>query len=173
MPNHSFFHPSASGSRRSALALTHFLLPGLLLGIWFSGSASDTFHSAMRAVVSSRVSIIGLLSSSVLPLLCSAFAVYIGQPRLLFPIAFCKAFSFSCLGFGLLQCWSSAGWLICALVLFSSACSMPVLCWYWLRHLSGHGFELLPLCAALGVLMVTGIVNYCLILPFLAAIITF
>ena len=63
--------------------------------------------------------------------------------------------------------------LRCGLLLFASASSMPVLCWYWLRHIGGRRFEVLPLCLALAALLLIGIVNVCLISPFLAVIITF
>ena len=173
MSNHSFFHLPEFGRRGAAVGLVLLFLFGLLLGVWLSGSASDSLFSPMRAVVSSRVSIIGLLSSLLLPLLFSAFAVYIGRPVLLIPIAFWKAFSFSYLSWGLLQAWNSAGWLIASLLLFSSACSLPVLCWYWLGQIHRPEFRLLPLCIAAGALILIGILNYCLILPFLAVIIIF
>ena len=173
MPHHFCFQLSEIKRSQAAIGLALFFLLGLLLGVWFSLCASDALVSPMRAVVSGRVSIIGLLSSLALPLLFSAFAVYIGRPLLLIPIAFCKAFSFSFLGCGLLTAWNSAGWLITCLTLFPTGCSLPVLCRYWLGQIFRPGFRLPPLLLSLAALAVIGIANYYLILPFLAVIITF
>ena len=153
------------------LALTFFL--GLVLGIWFSGCASEHYLPAMRTAVSSRVSIIGLPSSAVLPLLFSAFAVYLRQPVLLIPIAFLKAFLFSFLGYSVFIAWSHAGWLIAGLLMFGSFASVPVLYWYWQRHIGGRAFETGVFCLILGMLLLIGTLNYYLIVPFLANIINF
>ena len=127
----------------------------------------------MRTAVSSRVSIIGLLSSVVLPFLFSAFAVYLRQPMLLIPIAFLKAFLFSFLGYSVSAAWSHAGWLITGLLMFGSFASIPMLYWYWQRYIGGRGFENGVFCLVLGSLILIGILNYYLIVPFLANIIIF
>ena len=150
-----------------------FFLLGHLLGIWISGAASDSILSAMHTVVSSRVSIIGLLSALTLPVLFSAFAVYLAQPVLLFPIAFWKAFLFSYTASAQAAAWGSAGWLIVPLVMWGSFCSMPVLYWYWLRHIDTERFRWQTFCAALAALTGIGIIDWYLIEPFLARIITF
>lgn len=173
MVRHSFFRFPFSKCRAAALALAFFFFLGQSLGILFSGSAGGLFHSSMSAVVSSRVSVFGLLSSVMLPLLISAFAVYIRQPLLLIPTAFWKAFLFSYLGCGLYRAWGNAGWLVSGLVMFGSVCSMPVLCWYWLRHIGGRPFDPRAFGLSLAGLAIVGILDYCLILPFLAEIITF
>ena len=173
MVKHSFIQLPAPAPRGSALALATFFFLGHLLGLLTAGSAGDFFRSAMRTVVSSRVSIIGLLSSAVLPFLFSAFAAYLGRPFLLFPTAFWKAFLFSYMGSGLFAAWGSAGWLITLLVMFGSLCSMPVLYWYWLRCLSGRRFDVAVFCLLLGILVAVSLVHYYLMVPFLARIITF
>ena len=171
--NHSFFCLPDHFHRKGPFLLTVFFLLGHLLGVWVSGHASDFLFSAMRTVVSSRVSIIGLLSALVLPFLFSAFAVYMTQPMLLFPIAFWKAFLFSYLSAGLLSAWGSAGWLVMPLVMFCSLCSMPVLYWYWQRHIGGEHFRWGTFSFTLAVLAAIGIVNLFVIEPFLVRIITF
>lgn len=173
MKMHSFFHLSDFFHRKGPFLLTVIFLLGHLLGVWVSGHASGFLVSSMRTVVSSRVSIMGLLSSLVLPFLFSAFAVYLAQPMLLFPIAFWKAFLFSYTGCGMFAAWGSAGWLVTPLVMCSSFCAMPVLYWYWLRHIGGEGFLWRTFCAALAVLAVIGIINWYFIEPFLARIIIF
>ena len=161
-------------ARRRAQALLAFtFLFGHFLGVCFSGSASDLFLPAMRAAVSSRVSIIGLLSCGLLPFLISAFAVYLGQPVFLFPIAFAKAFLFSFTGYRLVLAWGSAGWLITGLTMFSSVLSMPVLCWYWLRCIGRRGLEWSVFWLVLVCLLAIGLVDRFWIMPFLVSIISF
>ena len=173
MTKHSLIHLPEIRHSGPVLVLAAFFFLGHFLGVWFSGLASEHLSSAMRTVVSSRVSIIGLLSSVVLPFLISAFAVFLGRPVLLFPIAFWKAFLFSYLGFGLNTAWGSAGWLISPLVMFGSLCSMPVLYWYWLRGIRGHRFEIGLFGLILGLLLLILAVDYYLIVPFVAGLITF
>lgn len=153
------------------LALTFFL--GFMLGVWMSGCASDFLVCAMRTAVSSRVSIIGLLSSVVLPLLFSACAVYLNQPILLIPIAFLKAFLFSFLGYSLYTAWGGAGWLITGLMMSGTFASVPVFYWYWQRYIGGRAFEWDVLCLILGILLIIGLLDYYLIVPFLANIMNF
>ena len=54
----------------------------------------------MLRSVFAPVSIVGLLGVTLLPLLCSAFAVYISRPGLLMAAAFCKAFLFGFIALG-------------------------------------------------------------------------
>lgn len=155
----------------SILASSFFL--GHLLGVWFSSGAGNTFYATMRAAVSGRVSIIGLLAAMVLPFLFSAFAVYIKQPILLVPIAFAEAFLFSWLGYGIYTACGSAGWLVVILVMFGQLCALPLLYWYWQYHIGGLRFELPRFCLILTVLVVISFIDYYLIAPFLANIISF
>lgn len=144
-------------------------LLGLLSGAVLSGMAEPAFTSMMRAAAESRVSIVRLLTVTVLPFLCSAFAVYLSRPWLLLPIAFCKGLTVSCTAFGITAVYGSAGWLIRGLTMFSSFCTVPVLVFYWLKHISGErrfsGVSLLLSLAS--VCLVCGI-DYCYIAPILA-----
>lgn len=173
MSKQSFIFLPEIQHRGLPLGLAAFFFLGHFLGVLFSGLASDQLESAMRAVVSSRVSISGLLSSVVLPFGFSAFAAWLGRPILLFPIAFWKAFLFSYLGYGLCAAWGSAGWLVTFLVMFGSLCSMPVLYWYWMRVFAVRRFEMAVCGIVLAVLLVIFAMDYYLIVPFLGRIITF
>ena len=173
MKNHFFSDLPDQFRRKRPFLLTVFFLLGHLLGVWASGHTSSFLLSAMRTVVSSRVSVIGLFSSLVLPFLFSAFAVYLAQPLLLFPIAFWKAFLFSYTGSALFAYWGGAGWLIMPLLMFGSICSMPVLCWYWMHHICGRRFRCGIFFLIVGILAAIRIFDLFLIEPFLARIITF
>ena len=158
---------------RAHLVLALSFLLGHFWGIWFSGMASEQLSSATRMAAWNHVSVFGLLSSTVLPFLFSAFAVYLKQPILLIPIAFVKAFLFSYVGYHLWMAWGSAGWLIRGLMMFGTGLSMPVLYWYWQRYIDGRGFQWEVFLLTLGFLLVIGMVDYQWVAPFLIAIITF
>lgn len=166
-----FLHPHfLTISRKPSVPVLAFIwILGLISGLLFSYRAGTSFFSAMHTADFRCVSIIGLLSLSVLPLLFSALAVFIGQPWLLVPIAFVKAFCFSFLAFGITVAFGGAGWLIRWLLMFCDCCSLPLLWLYWLRsisHSSKHnpGGTLSCFAAALAI----GCVDYCLICPILA-----
>jgi len=169
----SFYDLPSFWRKGAALILASSFLLGHLLGVCFSCIASDPFFSAMRAAVSSRVSITGLLAAMVLPFLFSAFAVYIKQPMLLIPIAFVEAFLFSCLGYGIYAACGSAGWLVVILVMFGQFGALPLLYWYWHFHISGRVFDPSRFCLVLAVLLTIGFIDYYWIVPFLADIISF
>lgn len=156
----------------AALILASFFFLGHLLGVWFSGSASDTLCVTMRAAVGSRMSILGLMSAMILPFLFSAFAVYLKQPMLVIPVAFLKAFFFSYVGYGIFTACGSAGWLVTWLAMFGSLCSLPVLYCYWQLHLNGKPFDLRLFFLGLGCLLIIGCIDYFVISPFLLNILT-
>lgn len=173
MSDSTFFELPDFRRRGAKVLLASVFLLGHLLGVLLSGSASELLFPVMRALPGSRATLAGLLAAAALPLVCSACAVYLRQTLLLFPIAFWKAFFFSYVAFGLFRAWGSAGWLLTGLSLFSATAAMPALYWYWLRHIGGSPFRWADAGLTLAVLVVIGIIDYCLIGPFLAEIITF
>ena len=153
------------------LASSWFL--GLVLGIVFSIAAGDPLVSLMRTAVNSRVSISGLLTAILLPFLLSAFAVIFHESWLLILIAFLKAFMFSFVGFGVTVAFRSAGWLVRLLLMFGDCCSLPVLFWYWSRHVGvqeSSSFSAIVVPFAL--LFCIGSFDFCVVSPFLATLIS-
>lgn len=145
---------------------------GLLLGVGLACQAGDSIFSLMRIAASRRVSIVGLFSSILLPFLLSAAAVYLHGASLLLPVSFLKAFSFGFCAVTVMKAFGSAGWLVCRLLLFSDCCLMPVLFWFWLRHIRGGRRSVkmdMRLCAIL--IAAVGSIDYFLISPFLMSII--
>lgn len=127
----------------------------------------------MRAAACACVSITGLLAAIILPFLLSALAVYLQSLRLLPLIAFGKAFLVSFLGLSLLEAFGSAGQLVRWLLMFSDCCSLPLLFWYWLRHISGPGrLTWSGTALVLLVALLIGGFDYCVVSPFLAAVIS-
>ena len=158
---------SAWRCKKRLFAVACAWFTGLVFGALVSMSASGMTVSAIRTASLSPVSVFGLLSAILLPLLSSAFAVYFSAPNLLFPLAFLKAFLVAWLGWGVLVSFGSAGWLIRMLLMFSEILSLPLLWWYWQRILSGNpgrGFCTL-ICTgfALGI----GLLDYFVVSPFL------
>ncbi|MBE6976079.1 MAG: hypothetical protein E7439_02640 [Ruminococcaceae bacterium] len=122
----------------------------------------------MRGASDCSVTIAGLLATVVLPYLFAAFAVYISKPKLLYLICFVKAFCFAMCGYGICVAYGSAGWLVRWLLQFSDICTVPVLCWFALRHLKGKGrtFRTDAMFYG-GIVMLVGYLDFSLISPFL------
>lgn len=167
-----FPFPALRSFRRDArVMLASAWVAGLILGAVFSLFAGDT--AWMRGVPFGSVSIVGVLASAVLPLFFSAFAVYVSAPYLLLPVVFCKAFLFSWCGVGIASVFGDAGWLICGLLLFTDISMLPVLWLFWLRCCRFAAdrpmYDLIvPVAAAL----LVGSMNYSVISPFLAGILS-
>ena len=121
----------------SVMVISACFLLGLILGIRFSHTV-DFSVSLMRGALCGAVSIVRLLSVLLLPLLFSALAVYFSKPRLLYGIAFLKAFLFAFVSGSVVSCFGSAGWLARWLIMFSDCMSLPLLWLYWLRHIPGR-----------------------------------
>lgn len=166
-----FLHPHfLTISRKPSIPVLAFVwILGLLSGCLLSARAGTSFFLTMRTADFRGVSIIGLLSVFVLPLLFSALAVFIDQIWLLVPIAFAKAFCFSFLAFGITAAFDGAGWLIRWLLMFSDCCSLPLLWWYWLRSVSGSDVHYARgTIACFAAALAVGCVDYGLICPILA-----
>ena len=86
---------------------------------------------------SGPVSIVSLLIVTLLPLLCSAFAVYISRSWLLFFIAFIKAFLLGFTALGIYAAFGSSGWVFRFFLMFSDLGMLPFLYLFWLQHLPG------------------------------------
>lgn len=170
MDNASCCNLSMARCKPSVAVLACAWTAGLFSGLLFSSSAGDSLFPAMLAAARSPVSVFGLLASILLPFLFTAFAVYISQPRLLVPIAFFKAFLFSYLGFGILTAFGSAGWLVRLLLTFSDLFTMPLLWWIWLNDTPETFIR--RCAAAFLVAAPVGIIDYCIISPFLAMLIS-
>jgi hypothetical protein len=91
----------------------------------------------MPLAASCQPSIPGLLFSTLIPFLLSAFAVYLSVPKLLFGICFCKAFLLGYVCCGVFAAFGSAGWLVRWLFLFTDLWGAALLYHYCGRHISG------------------------------------
>ena len=165
-------HPCRCRLAEPLLAFSFFA--GLLMGVTLFLGVNAAQLSLMRGSGNGSVSIVLLFVTNCLPFLISAYAVYLSKAWLLFPVAFLRGclFAFAAMGTG--SCFGSAGWLFRPLFLFSDTLSLPVLYLFWLRHISGdHKFDFGEIVLYLAIVLLTGSIDYCLISPFLAPIISF
>ena len=162
------FHLSALGRRAAMMILAWAFVLGLATGGLLSTGCRALLETSRDALAQGAG--VSEFVPTLLPIFFSGFAVYIKQPLLLVPIAFWKAFLFSCVGTGIALAWGTAGWLVGTLALFGSLCAMPVLWWYWLRHIGGQPFTCRTFLPALGTTALIGWVDSFLISPFLTSI---
>lgn len=154
------------------IVLAAVWITGLFAGMYFGANAGDHYFLLMRTAVDTRVSIVGLIANACLPFLLSAYAVYLGKPRLILLVCFCKAVLFTSCGFAVLLSFGSAGWLTRLLLQFSDIVLIPLFCWFSIRHIQGNRTTLSKdsaLCLFAAALV--GSIDYCLVSPFLAMLI--
>ena len=153
---------------RNAILLALVWVSALILGTVFAVHAGNNYFLLMRGAPDCSVSIAGLLATVLLPYLFAAFAVYISKPKLLYLVCFAKVFAFAMCGYGICVAYGSAGWLVRWLLQFSDICTVPVLCWFSIRHLQGRSCTFRTDCLIYGgMVMLVGYLDYSLISPFL------
>lgn len=111
-------------------------ISGLLAGVYLIYETS--FASLMCSVLFSRISIIGLFVSLVLPLLLSYILLRCFHFYCILPIVFLKAFSFMCCYGSIMIAFGNAGWLVAGMLLFSDCFLVVLLLLLWLRVASGR-----------------------------------
>ena len=168
-----FFRTAFLSSFRSkfALHLASAWLTGLLFGAFFACSSDPSLFLVMRSAHKSAVSIVGLLSSMLLPLLLTALAVYISMIYFLIPIAFSKACLYAYISVVAFSCRSTGGWLYWLLLLFGDVCSAPIYLKLWMQIPTTQRKGPLFLSSVAGVLII-GFLDFQYISPFLATILT-
>lgn len=160
-------------SSKRAWALACLWCAGLVSGLFVVFGASDSLHSLMLPAIYARVSIVGLLSGLLLPLLLSYIFFRLSVQRLVFAVCFLRAALFGFCACGVVLSCGSAGWLIQGLMMGSDLFSIPLLYVFWLRHIDGSIRNLdRDLFACAGVTVVIGLLEYFLAVPFLARIVT-
>ena len=156
---------------RSILLLILCLIFGISLAIILASGFEKSFLFLMRTAVSTRVSIVGLFTVSYLPFLFSAFAVYIHKPRLLLIVLIMKSFLFVFCGLSCIAVFPSSGWMIRALLQFSDFLLLPALCWFDVRHMTGHGSLQRDFSFCTALFLIAGSLDYCVVSPFLVMLI--
>ncbi len=141
---------------------------GLGFGSLIFRYAGSTLASQMPLAVKCQPSIIGLLTSVMLPFLVSAFAVYIRAPWLLYGVCCLKSFGLAYVSCAVFCAFDSAGWLIRGLFMFTDICGSVALYLYWYRHISGvRSFSWRALGVYCAVVFLAARVDLCFISPML------
>lgn len=158
--------------RRRDVQLVLLWLSGLVIGTLSAAMVDDTLVSLMRSVDFTRVSIFYHAAAAFLPFLLAAYFVSIGRPNLIFALCIFKSFAFAFCGKLIFDAYGSAGWLLRALLQFVDICTVPLLCWFCLRHVIRRQFTTnndLIICALLTALVVCA--DYFIVSPILAELI--
>ena len=145
---------------------------GLLLGFFFTAHAGDSYLLLMRRAAFSQVSISGLAAAVLLPFLFAAFAASVSAPRLICAVCFGKAFFTASCASGILAAYGDAGWLVRSLLQFSDIVSLPLLCWFSMRHVAANRQGIrrdLMICLIPSVIAV--MIDFVVVSPFLAMLI--
>ena len=145
---------------------------GLLLGAVFSPGPGNALFALAHWEGSSRVPLISHLATVSLPLLLTAYVVSIRKPHFLLVISFIRAFQFTFCGGFIYSLYGSAGWLVRLLLQFTDIFSVPILCWFSLRHISGdRGLNKKDFRISLALTLIVGCIDYFAISPFFARLI--
>ena len=147
------------------LAITWIL--GLLASVYLLFKTS--FTSLMCSVLFTRISIIGLFVSLVLPLLLSYILLRCLHFYCILPFVFFKAFSFMCSYGSVMIAFGNAGWLVSGMLLFSDSFLVVLLLQLWLHTASGQLYS--PLIFARSyvlALLVIGCFDYFAVSPYVS-----
>lgn len=156
--------------RRVMLWLAWIL--SLILGTLCAAFADPSLLAMMRLAASGRMSIVGVAAACFLPFLISAYAVFIDRPGLMAGVCACKAFGFAYCGGIARRAFGSAGWLVQPLLQFSSVFTLPLLCCFCLRHISGGKKNAVrDLLICIGLTAALAGIDYFVVSPFLAELI--
>ena len=158
--------------KASVILLALFWTVGIALGIWSAYTCGSNHIFLMRSVPFGTVSIVSLMCVSVFPFLLSAFTVFLSHSKALLAIALVKGFFFSYISACLLFGFGSGDWLMRLLLMFSNICCLPILFWYWMRHISGDvSFSPWLTLFVASMLFLIGSIDFCCVSPFLAMLI--
>lgn len=155
---------------RTAL-ITSVWIIGLLLGCYLGFQSAEESALIIHNIILVPASFIRLFFALFLPFVLSAFFIRLSVPLLSLFIVFIKAISVGCCSCGMLVVFSSAGWLIRFLLLFSDSLVIVLLLWFWIRNIAGDRrkfyFDLL-LCSVL--VFFISCIDYFAVSPFLATL---
>lgn len=145
---------------------------GLFLGVFLANYAHENYFLLMRMAAKSRVSIVGLLTSAMLPFL---FVFYFAHIRNFWPITvicLMKGILFSFGAVAVASAFGSAGWLVRLLLQFTDICLIPIFSWLVLRSCvkdAGRLQKDAVICSAMVALICS--LDYCVVSPYLAMLI--
>lgn len=126
------FYPGLKHSHWLLFSLC--ILLGVLLGSLFAAGSDSYLYSLMRQGVLRPTSIVVSLILAVFPFFISAYGAWIRRKEILLWVTFLSAFIYGFFGCLLMGAFGSAGWLMQILMQLTQSISLPLLCWFSLRH---------------------------------------
>lgn len=140
---------------------------GLFAGIYFYILVKPPIFLQMRSVIFQPVSIVGLIFSLFLPLLCTYVAVSLNKPIIILIVCFFKAVAFGFTYSWISVLFGSASWLVRLLFMFSDYCFLHVLFALWIQFSSKHhDFKAYDFCFSILLALIVTAADYLLVSPF-------
>ncbi len=146
---------------------------GTFWGIFLAAGADQATVSMMRLSALSRVSIVWLFATAVLPFLIAAVAVLIQQSRLLYTICFVRCCLYGFFLWLTVLSFGSAAWLVQPMLQFTDNVSIFLLC-LWCLHqfrIPSHGLRVLLVFCIVSVS--AAILDYLVVSPYLAMLLNY
>ena len=140
------------------------------LGIIFAASAGNHYFLLMRKAASCFVTIVGSAVTVLLPFLVSVFVITHSKLWLAYCICGSYIFSLSSTCYAICRSFGTAGWLIQGMMQFPDICLTPVLICLFLLRIKGKCNRESCICCIIFAIVI-GMIDYCLISPFLANLI--
>ena len=123
--------------------------------------------SSLMRTFTDGVSIVRLLLITILPFAVSFFLSATLAKYFIYPLSAIKGFAYSYCSLMSLNLFTGCGWLIKFLLLFSDSISVIFLMMVWIRILN-YGFSWLDVLTSVTVVSAICVIDYCLIIPYLA-----
>ena len=140
------------------------------LGVIFAATVGDIYFLLMRKAASCFVSIVGSAVTVLLPFLVSTFIITHSKLWLAYFGCGIYIFSLSSTCYAICRSFGTAGWLMQLMMQFSDIWLIPVLIWLFVLRLTGKCNRRICICC-IGFALVIGMIDYCIISPFLANLI--
>ena len=169
MGRFSLFLHSAAHCKAPLLHLASTWLLGLVSGAAAAASCDGSAVLIPETFLTQTPGFVTLLPVTLLPLILATSAAYMSVPVLQPTIAFGEGFLFAYAAVFITRTYCDAGWLICALVMFSSFMTLPVF-WYLLSTPDKPRFWHRAAASAVAVALICCADCY-VISPFLASLI--
>ena len=117
------------------LTLTAIWFFGLICGVFLFLHTEHSILPMMRSIPFGSVSIVTLFLAGLVPFLFTAYAVCFSQPWLVICMGFCNSCLLSFVTTGITVTFTTAGWLMCDLLLFANYIGCSILIFLWLKKL--------------------------------------
>lgn len=156
--------------RKKWLFLSLCSVIGSGIGVLGAVAAGNNYFLLMRMAVGCRVSIVDTAVAVFIPFLVSLFLIVHSKPWLVSVICSLHISLYSATGYAIAASFGSAGWMVRHMLQFPDLILIPVLLFMSVCKLQNRvSKRLIYFCIAVAAMV--GLINYCVISPFLANLI--